>query len=239
MAMVADSKKSLTGHDKDGNALARQAEPTLRRAGTSLFFKLAAGLGVVTAFGFLFMRSLHDTTTTPYTAERQHLRSWTLVLEPASRPNDPLLAMRPAPELAGGLFQQVFSRTMESLSAPIAPAVPLVLLGEFDRVVRDRLTPDALLAAARAAKLETAAITPRCVVHRRVSEPGGSRQLFFVFFDAPSVSQFRQQLGLDPAALSPVLFIAGAGADFNSWLPQRVNSEAECLASIETADRSR
>jgi hypothetical protein len=34
--------------------------------------------------------------------------------------------------------------------------------------------------------------------------------VFFVFFDAPSVSQFRQQLGLDPAALSPVLFIAGA-----------------------------
>src|SRR6266446_1692855 len=76
------------------------AKPTLRRAGTSLLFKLAVGLGVVTAFGFLFIRSLHDTTTTAYTAERQDLRGWTLVLEPASRPNDPLLAMRPSPELA-------------------------------------------------------------------------------------------------------------------------------------------
>jgi hypothetical protein len=62
--------------------------------------------------------------------------------------------------------------------------------------------------------------------------------VFFVFFDAPSVSQFRRQLGLDPDALSPVLFIAGAGTDFNTWLPQRVNAEADCLAPIEIADRS-
>ena len=213
------------------------AKPTLRRARTSLLFKVAAGIGAVTAFGFLFMRSLHDTTTTAYTAQRQHLQRWTLGLESASRPNDPLLALRPTPELASALFHQVFSRTMESLNAPVAPAVPVVLRGEFDRVVADRFTQDALLAAARMAELETAPITPRCLVHRRVSEPGRTQQVFFVFFDAPSVSQFRQQLGLDPAALSPVLFIAGAGADFNSWLPQRVNSEAECLAPVETADQ--
>ena len=214
------------------------AKPQPRRVGKSLPIKLAVGLGVVTVFGFLFMRSLHDARTAAYTAERQHLRSWTLVLEPASRPNDPLLALRPTPELASGLFRQVFSRTMELLNAPVAPAVPVVLRGEFDRVVGDQLTQEALLAAARAAELETAGITPRCLVHRRVSEPGGTRQVFFVFFDAPSVSQFRQQLGLDPAGLSPVLFIAGAGADFNSWLPQRVKAEADCLAPVETADRS-
>jgi hypothetical protein len=132
----------------------------------------------------------------------------------------------------------VFSRTMESLDAPAAPAIPIVLRGEFDRVVGDRFTQDALLAAARVAELETAGVTPRCLVHRRVSEPGRTRQVFFVLFDAPSVPQFRQQIGLDPAALSPVLFIAGAGADFNSWLPQRVNSDTECLAPVETADRS-
>lgn len=203
----------------------------------SLLIKPAVGLGALVVFGFLFMRSLHDARTTAYTAERQHLRSWTLVLEPASRSNDPLLALQPTPELASGLFRQVFSRAMESLNAPVAPAVPVVLRGEFDRVVGDRLTQEALLAAARAAELETAAITPRCLVHRRVSEPGVTRQVFFVLFDAPSVSQFRQQLGLDPAALSPVLFIAGAGTEFNSWLPQRVNAEADCLAPVEIADQ--
>ena len=214
------------------------AKPTDRGARTSLLIKLAAGICAVTAFGFLFMRSLHDTTTAAYTAQRQHLQRWTLGLESASRPNDPLLVLRPTPELASGLFHQVFSRTMESLDAPAAPAVPVVLRGEFDRVVRDQFTQEALLAAARGAGLETAGIMPRCLVHRRVSEPGGTRQVFFVLFDAPSVSQFRQQLGLDPAALAPVLFIAGAGADFNSWLPQRVNAEADCLAPVETADRS-
>jgi hypothetical protein len=214
------------------------AKPGTGRRRTPLLIKLAAGLAGVTLFGFLFMRSLHDTTTTAYTVERQHLGSWTLVLEPASRPNDPLLALRPTPELASGLFRQVFSRTMESLNAPAAPAVPVVLRGEFDRVVRDQFTQDALLEAARTAKLETAGITPRCLVHRRVSEPGGTRQAFFVFFDAPSVSQFRRQLGLDPAALSPVLFIAGAGSDFDSWLPQRIDVEADCLAPVETVDRS-
>ncbi len=213
-------------------------KPQSARARKSLLIKLAVGLGAATAFGFLFMRSLHDTTRAAYTAPRQHLQRWTLVLEPAPRPTDPLLALRPTPELASGLFHQVFSRTMESLEAPGAPAVPVVLRDEFDRVVRDQFTQEALLAAARGAGLETAGITPRCLVHRRVSEPGGTRQVFFVLFDAPSVSQFRQQLGLEPAALAPVLFIAGSGADFNSWLPQRVNAEADCLAPVETADRA-
>jgi hypothetical protein len=202
----------------------------------SVLLKVAVGLGVVAVFGLLFMRSLHDTRTAAYTVERKHLRDWTLVLEPASRPNDPLLALRPTPELAPGLFRQVFSRAAESLNAPVAPAVPVLLRGEFDRVVSDRLTEGALLAAARAFNLETAVITPHCLVHRRVSEPGATRQVFLVFFDAPSVSHFRRQLGLDPAALSPVLFIAGAGADFNSWVPQRVDAETDCLAPIETAD---
>lgn len=214
----------------------RAATPKLKpgRVRTPLLVKIAVGLGVVAVFGFLFIRSLHDARTAAYTAERKHLRSWTLVLEPASRPNEPLLALRPPPELAAALFRQVFARAMESLNAPIAPAVPVVLRGEFDRVLGGRLTQEALAAAARDWELETAAITPRCIVHRRVSEPGVTRQVFFVLFDAPSISRFRQQLGLDPAALSPVLFIAGAGTDFSSWLPQHVNAEADCLAPIET-----
>jgi hypothetical protein len=201
----------------------------------SLFVKIAVGLGAAAVFGFLFVRSLHDARSAAYTADRQHLRQWTLVLETAPSPNDPLLALRPAPELASGLFRQVFARAMESLNAPTAPAVPVVLRGEFERVLGARLTPDALLSAARAFGLERADIAPRCLVHRRVSEPGVTRQLFLVLFDAPSVSGFRRQVGLDPAAVSPVLFIAGAGADFSSWPPQRVNPDTDCLAPVETA----
>ena len=202
----------------------------------SLLIKLILGLGAAALFGFLFTRSLHDTRTTPYTVERQHVRGWTLMLEPASKTNDPLLVLQPTPELASGLFREVFSRAMESLNAPVRPAIPVVLRGEFDRDAGDGPTHNGLLTAARAAGLESSNIVPRCLVHRRVSEPGGTRQVYFVLFDAPAVSQFRRQIGLDPAALSPILFIAAAGPDFNSWLPQRVSPESDCLAPVEIAD---
>ena len=198
----------------------------------TLIIKLAVGVAALTVFGFLFMQSLQDARTTPYTVEPQHLRTWTLALEPASSANEPLLVLRPAAELAGGLFRQVFARAMESLNAPTAPAIPIVLRGEFDRVVGDQLTQDALLTAARTAGLEAATITPTCLVHRRISDPGITRQAYFLSFDAPAIGQFRQQLGLDASALSPILFVAAAGSDFDSWLPQRVNSETDCLAPV-------
>ena len=195
--------------------------------------KIAAGVVAAGVFGVLFVRSLDDARSTPYTVPAQHLSGWTLALESTSAPNDPMLVLRPSPELASGLFKQIFSRAMESLNTPVSPSVPLVLRGEFDRVVGDQLTPDALLAAARDAGLASAAPVPRCLVHRHVSEPGGVRQVFFVYFDAPGVTQFRRQIGLDAGSMSPILAVAGAGADFNTWLPQRVDPAADCLAPVE------
>ena len=199
---------------------------------TPVLVKIAAGVVLVGVFAFLFMRSLQDTRSAPYTVSAQHLQSWTLALEPAAKPNDPVLVLRPAPELVSNLFKQIFARNMESLNTPIVGSVPLVLRSEFDRVVGDQLTQDALLAAARAAGVESAP-TLRCLVHRHVSEPGGVRQVFFVFLDNPAIAQFRKQVGLDPEGLAPILPVAGAGADFNSWLPQRVNPDVDCLAPIE------
>jgi hypothetical protein len=202
-----------------------------------LVVKITLGLVALGVFALLFMRSLEETRSAAYTVERAHLQSWTLALEPASRPNDPLLVLRPSPELAAGLFKQIFSRAMESLNSPTAPSMPLVLRGEFDREVGDQLTEEAMLAAARSAGVGATAPSPRCLVHRRISESGGGgvRQAFLVLFDAPAVAQFRRQVGLDPDALSPIMFVAGAGAEFNSWLPQRVNPDADCLAPVEIA----
>lgn len=199
----------------------------------SLLVKLVVGVGALALFGFLFARSLDTTRAEPYTVERRHLSGWVLVTEAASGPNEPLLSLRPPPELASGVFRQVFARTMESLRAPAVAAIPLVLRGEFDRVVSDRLTIDGLISAARTAGLESANLAPRCLGHRRVSEPGGTKQVYFLVFDAPAVSRFRQELGLDAAALSPVLFVAGAGPDFSSWLPLRVDASTECIAPVE------
>jgi hypothetical protein len=199
----------------------------------SLVIKIAAGIAAIGVFAVLFMRSLEDTRSAAYTVERAHLQSWTLALEPASAPNDPLLVLRPSPELAAGLFKQIFARAMESLNSPTAPSIPVVLRGEFDRAVGDRLSQEAMLAAAKAAGIEAMVPSPRCLVQRRVSEPGGVRQVFLMFFDAPAIAQFRRRIGLDPDALSPVMFVAGAGADFNNWLPQRINADADCLAPVE------
>ena len=199
----------------------------------SLLIRIAAGVVAIGVFAVLFMRSLEDTRSAAYTVERAHLQSWMLALEPASAPNDPLLVLRPSPELAAGLFKQIFARAMESLNSPTAPSIPVVLRGEFDRVVGDQLSQEAMLAAAKAAGIEATAPSPRCLVQRRISEPGGVRQVFLVFFDAPAIAQFRPQIGLDPDALSPIMFVAGAGADFNSWLPQRVNADSDCLAPVE------
>lgn len=200
-----------------------------------LIIKLAIGAVAVGVFAVLFMNTLEDTRSEAYTVERAHLQSWALALEPAAAANEPLLVLRPSPELAAGLFKQIFARAMESLNSPATPSIPLVLRGEFDRVVGDRLTQDAMLAAAKAAGVEATSPMPRCLVHRRISEPGGVRQAFLVFFEAPAIAQFRRQIGLDAEGFSPVLFVAGAGADFNSWLPQRVNPDADCLAPVEIA----
>lgn len=195
--------------------------------------KIAVGILALAAFAVLFMRSLEDARAEPYTVDRAHLSSWTVALETASTATEPLLVLRGSSELAAGVFKQIFARAMESLNSPVAPAIPIVLRGEFDRVVGDQVTPDAMLAAARAAGLDSAIPSPVCLVHRRISEPGGVRQVYLVLFDAPAIAQFRRQIGLDPEALSPVMFVAGAGADFNSWLPQRVDAASDCIAPVE------
>ena len=196
---------------------------------------MLAGVLAAGVFAFLFMRSIADTRGAAYTADRSHLVAWTLALEQGQRANDPLLVLRPSPELANGLFKQIFARAMESLNSPTAPSIPLVLRGEFDSAIGDRLTADAMLAAARAAGVDGAPPAPRCLVHRHISEPGGVRQVYLVLFDAPAIATFRSGLGLDPSALSPIMFVAGAGTDFNSWLPQRVNPGTDCVAPVEIA----
>ena len=85
---------------------------------------------------------------------------------------------------------------------------------------------------------------PRCLAYRRVSEPGVTRQLYFVLFDAAAFERFREQIAalpassavpasaFDPAALSPVLIIGASDSAFNRWLPLRADPKTDCLAPI-------
>ena len=206
--------------------------------------KIAVALAALAGLGFLFVRSVRETRSEPYTTDRMGLRNWTVAIEPGSSATSPMLVLRPPPELVNDLFQQVFARAMESLFTPTGAAIPLVLKGEFDRAFAGRATPEALVAAARNAGLDSTTLEPQCLAYRRVSGPGVTRQLYFVLFNAPAFALFREQIGalpdhgaaarpdFDPAALSPVLFIAGADQAFNSWLPLRADPKTDCVAPI-------
>jgi hypothetical protein len=214
-----------------------------RRRG-SLPAKLAIAAIVLAVLGWLFIRSLHSTRAEPYAVERGRLEGWTLAVEPASEPAAPLVVLRGPQELVSGLFRQVFTRMMESLNAPAAASITRVLRGEFDRGLAGAVTMDALLEAAREAGLEGRALEPRCLAHRRTSQPGATRQVYFAVFESPAFDRFRDSLaaraaahgseaGFDPAALSPVMFVAGSDAVFHRWLPLVVDTERDCVASID------
>jgi hypothetical protein len=228
--------------------IAEQGETTMT-AGTlrpRLLIKIALVLVVLAGLGFLFMRTVTGTRAEPYTVPGESLRNWRIVLEPASAGSEPLLALRPPPDLVTGLFGQVFKRVMESMNAPEAPGIPLLLKGEFDRAFAGRVTPAALAASAREAGLDAAPLVPLCLGHRRVSEVSSTKQLYFVLFDAPAFARFRTRIGallgegtprseFDPALLSPVLFIAVSESTFSYWLPLHVDPKTDCVAPIVTS----
>ena len=195
---------------------------------------------ILAGIAVLFLRSVQSTRSAPYTIDPAHLQKWTLALEPGSAPNSALLAVRPPRELASPLFRQLFSRLAESFNGPAYPAVPLLLQDEFSRLFAGRATAEELRDVARAAGVESERFEPRCMGYRRDSAPGVTRQVYFVMFESPAFTRFREQIatraapdaGYDPAALSPVMIVAASDADFNRWLPLRVTN-ADCVAPIE------
>jgi hypothetical protein len=204
--------------------------------------KIIVAVVVLGGLGVLFVRSARSVRSEPYEIARGRLAGWTLAIDPSPNPSGVMLGLQPDKETAAMLFSQVFSRTGETLSGPVPAAIPLVLQSEFDRARAGTLEPEALLASARAGGLESSAFEPRCLAHRRISEPGITRQVYFVRFDWPAFSTFRQQIvqdmraaggsGVDPAALSPVLIVAASDRAFGRWLPLRAEAEDDCLAPM-------
>jgi hypothetical protein len=199
---------------------------------------------VAAAVGYFFVRSLQSTRSEPYTVRQAHLTGWTPALDSAPGSTGAMLTLRPPQPLAPSVFQQVFTRAMESLTAPAQPGLPLILQLEFDQAFTGRVAPDALLAAAVDAGLGSTPLEPVCLAHRRVSEPGVSRQLYFAIFRSPAFDRFRQRAAdlleagggsrqaFDPAALTPMLFIGAADAAFSRWLPLRPDADRDCVAPI-------
>jgi hypothetical protein len=207
-----------------------------------VLIKVVVALAAIGVLGWLFVRSASDVRSEPYEILRSRLTGWTLAVDPSPNASGVLLGLQPDKMTAATLFSQVFSRSGESLSGPVPAAIPIVLLSEFDRAKAGTLTPEALLASARAAGLDASAFEPRCMAQRRVSEPGILRQVYFVRFDWPAFAAFRRQAaeqmraaggrGLDPAALSPVLIVGASDTAFARWLPLNAESATDCLAPI-------
>ncbi len=206
--------------------------------------KTAVAVVALGVLGVLFVRSARSVRAEPYEVARDRLARWTLAIEPAPNATGVLLSLQPQRELASALFNQVFARSGESLNSPTPAAMPLVLQSEVDSRAPGTLAPEALLAAARAAGLESATFEPRCMAQRRVSQPGVTRQVYFVLFEWPAFDEFRRQLSrqlrdaggkasaFDAAALSPVLIVAASDAAFSRWLPLRADADEDCFAPI-------
>lgn len=206
--------------------------------------KVLAAIVIAAGVAYLFVRSLQSTRSEPYTVRADQLRGWTLALEPPGAGSGVLLALRPPSQLPPALFKQVFERAMESLNAPGQPGMPLVLRQEFTQAFEGRVAPEPLLAAARAAGLETTALEPVCLAHRRISEPGLSRQLYYAVFTSAAFVTFRHRAaallddagsgrhGFDPGALAPMLFVGASDPAFARWLPLRTDPPRDCVAPI-------
>jgi hypothetical protein len=210
--------------------------------GTSLL-KVMIALVAVAALAVLFVRSARSTRAQPFTIARQHLAGWTLTLAPDADPLDSLLSIVPKAELMPPLARELFARLGESLHYP-PPAIPVVLRSEFQRAIAGVLAPEALLDAAREAGLESATFQPHCMARRRISAPGALRGVYFLVFNLPQFTQFREQVAqrlraaggdaslFEPAALSPVLIAAALDGSFSGWLPLRADPEVDCFAPV-------
>lgn len=203
--------------------------------------KVMVALVALAALGLFFVRSVRNTSAEPFSIPRAHLAGWTLGLAPPDDPLGAFLTLTPNAQLMPPLSRELFSRMGESLHYPRA-AMPVVLRAEFDSGISGTVTPDALLDLARQAGLESAPIQPRCMARRRDSAPGVLRGIYFLVFDLPQFSQFREQVAqrirakgrnsvFDPAALSPVVIAANLDGDTARWLPLRA-VESDCFAPV-------
>ncbi len=211
----------------------------------SALIRVVVGLAALGLLGVLFVRSAQDARETPFVVERQDLAPWSLVLGPNSDALGSWLSLRPPQPLASPLGRQIFARAGVSVSYPSPAALPLLLQAEYDAALSGVLTSDMLVTLARDAGLESAEFKPICMARRRVSEPGGTRGIYFVLFEVPAFGAYRLQVAealgraggdtsqFDPGALSPVLIVAGLDDNFRRWLPLRANPEVDCLAPIE------
>ncbi len=203
--------------------------------------KLALGLAVLIIAPWLFLRTLQDTIAAPYEAPAEAFSGWTLVLADPVRPAVWAVGLQPPDLFRARLFDQLFDRTMASMTSPVDDVLPIVLDAELRRGPAVGLSPEAIRRAAEEAGLEAARLQPVCMAVKRETFSGRTREFFFVVFEVPEVTTFRRLLGeragegAGPDAFGPldlILPIAGSDTAFTGWWPVVVDREVDCQAPV-------
>ena len=215
------------------------------------FRKVGVVAVLLVVLGWLFWQTVQDSLSEPYVIDLDLVAEWRLALQRPMRSGAGLLTLQPTDRLRAELFQQIFLRTMESMTSPVAASMPIVLHSEYRDMLETVFSPDDILEAAEEEGLSN--VTPRPVCIGVVREPGagGSRQLYFALFDAPEVERFRQDLArryadgggetsFDPGELALAVPIAASDGNFASWWPLDVRAETDCQAPLTAgSDMSR
>ena len=203
--------------------------------------KLGLGLAALVLVPWLFLRTLEDTIAEPYEAPAEALSGWTLVLADPVRPAVWAVGLQPPALFRAGLFDQLFDRTMASMTSPVDDVLPIVLDSELRSGPAAGLSPETIREAADETGLEQARLQPICMAVKRETFAGRTREFFFVVFDVPAVDAFRRRLaelageaaGPDPLGpLDLILPIAGSDAAFAGWWPVVVDRELDCQAPV-------
>ena len=204
--------------------------------------KIGVGLAVVIVVPWLFLRTLQDTIAAPYEVPADALSGWTLTLADPARPAVWAVGLQPPALFRAGLFDQLFDRTMASMTSPVDDVLPVVLASELRGGPAAGLSPEAIRRAAAEAGLEQARLQPVCMAVKRETFAGRTREFFFVVFEVPAVDAFRRRLGelaSEPGAnalgpLDLILPIAGSDTAFAGWWPVVVDREVDCQAPVES-----
>ena len=207
--------------------------------------KAGIALVALAVLGWLFWRTVQSSLAEPYVVDAGMVAEWTLALRGPMQPGAGLLVLQPSDQLRAELFQQIFNRTMESMTSPTVAAMPLVLHAEYRDALGSVLAPPDVLQVAEESGVAAAAPAPVCIGVVPRAGAGTPRQLYYAIFDAPEVGRFRQALArryaeaggtaaFEPDGFPLVVPIAASDADFTSWWPLDVSAESDCLAPLVT-----
>ncbi len=211
-----------------------------------IIVRLVGGSALLIGLFYLFLASVRDTESEPLVIATSQLDGWTMAVEAGPRPEDPVLSLRPPRDLPMSLMRQIFQRTMESLSAPVEPAIALILRGELESARAGTLSPDELMLIAHGVGLASASPRPGCLAVRRGSDPSEPRQIFFLLFDLPEFGRFRSEVAalldtrggsqppFDPDALWPILMFAASERDVQRWMMSIEDPAKACIAPART-----